>query len=174
MKRILFCSESNEVPEFFLRGVEPAYHILEFFKIESSLKDAISGVKVCNPDCMYKPEKAILHLKMSVSYRLKMLLISNGLESLYLIVISVKKLLPKKIYISRRDSPASRAIINENKLIQFLKKQDYQILRFDQLTLIEKLTAIKGSKEKNCRIRIRRTVSQSFSTQQQNTDNYKR
>ena len=54
---------------------------------------------------------------------------------------------PENIYISRRDSPASRAIINENDFIRFLEAKNFKTFRFDKLTLIEKLKTIKHAKE---------------------------
>ena len=59
LKKVLYAAR---VVKFglLITGVKPAPHILEFFTVDSELKDRITEVKICDPDIFYKPQKSIL------------------------------------------------------------------------------------------------------------------
>ena len=59
LKPVLFVARITRL-NLLLTGVKPAPHILEFFTTNSALKDRIISIKTADPNCMYRPEKALL------------------------------------------------------------------------------------------------------------------
>ena len=146
LKKVLYAARVMKFG-LLITGVKPAAHILEFFTVDSELKDRITEIKICDPDLIYKPQSAILAFEYHREFRPEDLLNFQWFGESIIARSKEEKSFGKKIYISRRDSPASRIIINENYLISKLKKSGFQILRFDQLSLVQKLTAIKNADE---------------------------
>jgi len=146
LKKVLYAAR---VVKFglLITGVKPAPHILEFFTVDSELKDKITDIKICNPDVFYKPQKSILAFEYHREFRPEDLLNFQWFGESVISRSNDEENFGEKIYISRRDSPGSRIIINENYLTSILKKNGFKILRFDQLSLIQKLVAIKNAKE---------------------------
>ena len=146
LKPVLFVARI--IPfNLLLTGVKPAPHILEFFTTNSALKDRIIDIKSADPNCMYRPEKALLLFESQREVSPEDALNFQWFGESIIERHRDNKSYPENIYISRRDSPASRAIINENDFIRFLEAKDYKTFRFDKLTLIEKLKTIKYAKE---------------------------
>ena len=128
-------------------GENPASHILEFFTTNSVLKDTIKGIIICKSKYFYRPEKALLPFMDPRELSPEDV---NNLSWYGESIVErhrTKANHAEKIYISRRDSPASRVILNENELITKLEKSNYKILRFDKLNLVDKLNSIKYAKE---------------------------
>ena len=146
LKKVLYAAR---VVKFglLITGVKPAPHILEFFTVDSELKDKITDIKICNPDVFYKPQKSILAFEYHREFRPEDLLNFQWFGESVISRSNDQENFGEKIYISRRDSPGSRIIINENYLTSNLKRNGFKILRFDQLSLIQKLVAIKNAKE---------------------------
>ena len=146
LKKVLYAAR---VVKFglLITGVKPAPHILEFFTVDSELKDRITEIKICDPDFIYKPEKSILAFESAREFRPEDLLNFQRFGESIISRSNNKESFGDKIYISRKDSPGSRIIINENYLITRLEKNGFKILRFDQLSLVQKLVAIKNAKD---------------------------
>ena len=128
-------------------GVIPAPHILEFFTTNSELKDKIKEIIFCNAKYCYSPENALMPFmdtrELSPEDANNFAWYGESIVERHRTSTNHAE----RIYISRRDSPASRVILNENELITMLEKSNYEILRFDKLNLVEKLVYIKYAKE---------------------------
>ena len=146
LKPVLFTARITRF-NLLLTGVKPAPHILEFFTTNSALKDRILDIAVADPNLLYRPEQALLLFESQREISPEDALNFQWFGESIIERHRDKKSYPKRIYISRRDTPASRAIINENDFIEFLEAKDYKTFRFDKLTLIEKLKTIKYAKE---------------------------
>lgn len=146
LKPVLFVARITRL-NLLLTGVKPAPHILEFFTTNSALKDRIINIKAADPNYMYRPEKALLLFESQREISSEDALNFQWFGESIIERHRDNESYPENIYISRRDSPASRVIINEIDFIRFLEAKDYKTFRFDKLTLIEKLKTIKYAKE---------------------------
>ena len=142
LKPLLYISRLKKF-KLLITGVSLPKHLLEFFLVESVLKDKITEIRVADSGVLYKADKTLTCFENHREIRPEDCLNLQWFGESVLKRNPLKKAFKKKIYISRRDSPESRAVLNENALIRILSKQGYEIVQLDKFSLPEKLFLIK-------------------------------
>ena len=144
LKPLLYISRLKKF-KLLITGVSLPKHLLEFFLVESVLKDKITEIRVANPDIFYKADKTLACFENPREVRPEDCLNFQWYGESILRRNEVKTNFKKNIYISRRDSPGSRVVLNECALIRSLLKQGYEIVQLDKLSLPEKLFLFKNA-----------------------------
>lgn len=147
LKQVLYAARIARFG-LLITGVKPAPHIMEFFTVDSVLKDRITAVKISDPDVMYKPEVAMFCFEDHREVRPEDALNFQWYGQSILDRNKGEDHVPhKKIYISRRDSSDSRVIINENQFVEYLKIGGVYPIKLENLDLVQKLSVIKNAEE---------------------------
>ena len=131
LKPLLYISRLKKF-KLLITGISLPKHLLEFFLVESVLKDKITEIRVANPDIFYKADKTLACFENPREVRPEDCLNFQWYGESILRRNEVKTNFKKNIYISRRDSPESRVVLNECALIRSLLEQGYEIVQLDK------------------------------------------
>ena len=146
LKRILYVARLKKF-KLLLTGEKLPKFLMDFFLVDSVLKDNILEIQVADPNTIYKADKTLVCFENEREMRPEDCLNFQWYGESVLQRNIVEKTFNEKVYISRRDSPESRSILNEYKLIELLGKRGYEIIQLNELSLPEKLSLFKKARK---------------------------